>query len=246
MPNIRLRLEYDGTLFRGWQVQPGERTVQGALEDALRRITGDWVRVTAAGRTDTGVHALDQVVNFKYDGAATPAELARSINGVLPRDVAVWAADVVPDAFNARFDARKRAYEYRISTRRRAVGSGFCWWVRVPLRVDAMNHAGSALLGRRDFTSFCVAAGERESRVCEVSACAWSAGSEPGLLVLTIEADRFVRAMVRGIVGTLVDIGRGRLPEAAIADILASEDRRCAGATAPARGLFLKRVDYEV
>ena len=240
--NVRLRLEYDGTEFRGWQIQPEGRTVQGVLEAASAQVTGETVRVQAAGRTDTGVHALDQVVNFDYAGDRSPEELSRSLNGVLPSDVTVRAADIAPPGFHARFDARLRAYEYRLSSRRRAVGRPYTWWVRADLDLEEMNQAAGVLLGRHDFTSFCVSAEERESRVCEVTLCRWHAPDDD-TLVFDIEANRFVRTMVRSIVGTLVDVGRGK-NEPSIASILAARDRSQASPTAPPTGLFLKRVDY--
>jgi tRNA pseudouridine38-40 synthase len=245
MQNLRLRLEYDGTDFKGWQIQPEERTVQGVLEAAITQITGEVARVLAAGRTDTGVHALDQVVNFSYAGARTPEQIARSLNGVLPPDVSILTADAVPADFHARFDAKHRVYQYRLTTRRLAVGRLYAWWVRANLEIDAMNRAASCLVGHHDFTSFCVAAQERDSRDCDVTLCTWRK-LEPDTLVLDIEANRFVRSMVRGIVGTLVDVGRGTIAEAEVATILAAKDRRKARATAPPAGLFLKRVDYEV
>ena len=245
MQNVRLRLEYDGTDFKGWQIQPEERTVQGVLETAITQITGEEVRVLAAGRTDTGVHALDQVVNFGYGGDRTPAEILRSLNGVLPPDVCVRAADLAPADFHARFDAKRRAYEYRLTTRRRAVGRPYAWWVRANLDIDAMNRASACLAGSHDFTSFCVAAEERDSRNCTVTHCLWRA-TEPDSLVFDIEANRFVRSMVRSIVGTLVDVGRGVIEGSTVATILAAKDRPAARSSAPPTGLFLKRVDYEV
>lgn len=243
MPNVRLRLEYDGTNFRGWQVQPGERTVQGVIEHAIEKIKGANVRVTAAGRTDTGVHALDQVVNVALP-VTEPAELGRSLNGVLPPDVSVMSSDIVPDDFNARYDAVRRSYDYRITGHRLALDRNRAWWVKTPLDVDAMNRAATCLIGRHDFTSFCVAAQERESRICHVLTCAWTHRDD--LIWLDIQSDRFVRSMVRSIVGTLVDVGRGFLDERSVAAILAARDRKEAGPTAPAHGLFLTRVDYDI
>lgn len=243
MPNVRLRLEYDGTNFRGWQVQPGERTVQGVLEQAIEKVHGATVRATAAGRTDTGVHALDQVVNVALP-VAEPAELGRSLNGVLPPDVSVLSADIVPDDFNARYDAVRRSYDYRITGRRLALDRDRAWWVKTPLDLDAMNRAAACLIGQHDFTSFCVVAHERENRICHVLTCTWSHRDD--LIRLDIQSDRFVRSMVRSIVGTLVDVGRGFLDERSVAAILAARDRKEAGPTAPARGLFLTRVDYNI
>ena len=242
--NIRLTLEYDGSNFKGWQVQPNQRTVQGELEACLLRLVGVSLRCIAAGRTDAGVHALGQVVNFVTSSALCAEHIQRALNGILPPDIAVREAAEVPLAFHSRRDARRREYLYRIGYRRQAVGRNYIWWMRAPLDTEAMQLAASNLLGHHDFTSFCVAASERENRACHLLACAWH--HRNGELHLQIEANRFLRAMVRSIVGTLVQVGRGTRSPDEMLDILAARDRRCAGPTAPAQGLFLKRVTYEI
>ena len=243
MPYYRLDLEYDGTDFKGWQVQPAQRTVQGELEDRLEILFSTPTRTTAAGRTDTGVHALAQVVSFKAEKALDLTELKHALNGLLPSDVAVLNASHVDEDFNARFSATGRSYIYDIVYGHRAVGRNYAWSRRDTLSLDAMQRAAGHTLGTHDFTSFCIAAQERESRVCEVRVCEW-AETDRGVR-LTVEANRFVRSMVRSLVGTFVDAGRGYLDADVIPDILKAEDRSAAGPTAPAHGLFLSRVDYD-
>ena len=241
--NFRLILEYDGTDFKGWQVQPDERTVQGELETCLRRLFGKPVRTVAAGRTDAGVHALGQVANFAAETALPEATVRRALNGMLPPDVAVRGIDEVPLEFHSRRDARRRAYHYRIRCGRRAVGRRYAWSIYARLDVARMQEAASRLLGPRDFTSFCVAASERKNRECRLFESVWEqAGDE---LRFRIQADRFLRTMVRSIVGTLVKVGSGALAPDQISSILDARDRRCAGPSAPPHGLFLERVIYE-
>ena len=243
MPQYRLDLEYDGTDFRGWQIQPEERTVQAELESRLKTLFGQEVRTTAAGRTDTGVHALGQVVSFSGPKSIEPADLAKSLNGMLPPDAVVRKASVAAANFNARFSATKREYVYDIAYGDRAVGRAYAWSRRDVLDLNAMREAAQPVLGHHDFTSFCVAAKERESRDCDIRVCRWDP-QDLGLR-LTIEANRFVRSMVRSLVGTFVDIGRGFRIAAEMQDILEAKDRSHAGPTAPPHGLFLSRVDYD-
>ncbi len=243
--NIRLILEYDGTDFKGWQVQPGHRTVQGELERVLHRLFGTPIRVTAAGRTDAGVHARGQVANFAVDGDLDLdlARIERAINALLPPDVAVRHADCVHSGFSARRDARRREYAYHVAFERCALGRRYAVWVRGQPDLSAMQEGANGLLGLHDFTSFCVAAQEKENRCCRVMQCLWE--SVDGGLRLHIAADRFLRAMVRSIVGTLLQVGRGARDSRDIGRILEARDRRCAGPTAPPHGLFLERVVYE-
>lgn len=241
--NIRLRLEYDGTDFKGWQVQPDQRTVQGTLETCLSSLLGHPIRAIGAGRTDAGVHALGQVANFSTFNPLPLQRIAAALNSTLPPDVVVLHADEVPPTFHARRSARRRTYLYRIAYRRRAIGRGQAWHLRSRLNIDAMRSAASRTLGYRDFTSFCVASTERENRNCLVFECTL-AGVDDGVHV-EISADRFLRSMVRGIVGTLVQVGRGKRAPEAIDAILRARDRQCAGPNAPPHGLFLKEVTYE-
>jgi len=240
---LKLQVEYDGTDFKGWQVQPDQRTVQGELEDRLETLFGQAIRVTAAGRTDTGVHALGQVVSFSAPRPMPTDDLCHSLNEMLPPDVAVGEIQEVDEDFNARFSATAREYYYDIHFGHRAIGRQYAWRRHAPLNVPALKAAAQGVLGNHDFTSFCVAAQERESRVCDVTICEWA--ERPNGLRMTIRANRFVRAMVRSLVGTFVDVGRGFTDPADICRILDARDRSAAGPTAPPHGLFLARVDYD-
>ena len=240
--NIRLVLEYDGTFFKGWQIQPKQRTVQGELETRLERLCGETIRVVASGRTDAGVHALGQVVNFTTAKSIALERLHQALNGMLPADIAVLSVDEVAPSFHARFDAKRREYIYKITYRKQAIGRDLAWWIRRPPNVSAMQEAASALVGHHDFTSFCVAAFEKDTLDCRVFNCTFQA-QENGLQ-FRIEANRFLRSMVRGIVGTLMEIGRGIRSPGDISRVLEARDRQFAGASAPPQGLFLKQVTY--
>ncbi len=251
---LRLDLEYDGTDFAGWQVQPGERTVQGVVEDALAVVWRTRAVVAGSGRTDAGVHARGQVAHVVVpEDVALGSDptsldrLARSLGGLLPRDVAVTALSVVPNGFHARYDARRRTYHYHIATAPRALDRHTRLVVRHALDLAAMNAAAAHLVGRHHFGAFCRTQSETENRVCTVEAALWEPDSDDGRdgdWRFRVSADRFLHGMVRAFVGTLLLVGRGRLAVDAIPAIVASEDRRRAGPAAPPHGLVLWRVDY--
>jgi tRNA pseudouridine38-40 synthase len=243
--NWRLLLEYDGTDFEGWQLQPGARTVQGALEEAFARITGRRVVVYGAGRTDAGVHAAGQVANARAETRLEPPVLQRALNASLPRDVAVRALAAVPDAFDARRDARSKLYLYRVwnAATRSPLHERWSHPLPAPLELCAMRAAAEALLGTHDFASFRAAGGEGRTSVRTLSRLELS-GERGGELRFEVEGNAFLRHMVRNLVGTLLEVGRGRRPADWPAEVLAARDRRLAGPTAPARGLTLVRVDY--
>ena len=240
---IRLTLEYDGTDFKGWQIQPDQRTVQGELQSRLARLYGNPIPVTASGRTDAGVHALGQVVNFTPTRDIPLERLQLSLNGMLPPDVAVKSVAHVSPDFHARFDARHRHYFYRIRYTKHAIGRQYAWYMRRPLDHEVIQEASNILLGEHDFTSFCVTAYEKDNRICTLYTCEWRQQGEE--LIFHISGNRFLRAMVRSIVGTLVEMGRGVRPAKAMHEILGAQNRQSAGETAPAHGLFLERVTYD-
>ncbi len=242
MRNIKMILEYDGTEFCGWQIQPEERTVQGCIEDALLRITRKKVAVTGSGRTDAGVHALGQVCNCFTDTQLSNDELHRALNGVLPGDIAVKMVEDAADDFHARFRAVRRVYRYVIVGRKGALNRRFVWFYPYPLEVEALQSAARLLEGKHDCSAFQSTGSDEENPVCDIFGARWERRGET--LNFVIEANRYLRKMVRTIVGTMVDIGRGKMPPADFEEILYSRDRAKAGATAPARGLFLEAVYY--
>jgi tRNA pseudouridine38-40 synthase len=245
MRNLRLVLSYDGSDFSGWQTQPGRRTVQETLEAALADLVGAPVRVNASGRTDAGVHAVGQVVNFYADTHLAPDVLLRAVNARLPPDVIVRAADDVPQAFDANRDAKRKLYRYVIHDGpvQDVFMRKYCCHVKRRLDAAAMARAAAPLRGRHDFHSFETDWPNRMSSVRTVTHLAVNRMGD--WIWIDVEADGFLYNMVRAIAGTLIDVGRGYWPESEVAAILAAEDRSRAGPTAPPQGLFLMRVSYE-
>lgn len=244
MPTYRLLIEYEGTSFHGWQIQPGHATVQEALEDALAIALRARTDVVGSGRTDAGVHARGQVAHFTTERPVNTYRLLRSLNGLLPGQIAVLSVEAAPDDFHARYSARARCYHYRVSTAPRALDRYTRCLVLPAPDFQRMNEAAVALLGTRDFDAFCRARSETTNRVCTVTRAVWVQEERPGDWRFEIVADRFLHGMVRAIVGTLVEIGHGKRPVDDIARILASTDRREAGPAAPAHGLVLEHVSY--
>jgi tRNA pseudouridine38-40 synthase len=240
----RVVVEYDGTDFSGWQRQIGQRTVQGVLEDAIREMAGESVFVRAAGRTDAGVHADGQVASFDLEQVIPPHGLLRGLNSILPPDVAlVDVAEAAPD-FDARFSARGKVYRYTIWAHfiRSPLRARRAWHVRQPLDVEAMRTAAAALVGDHDFRAFRASDCDRKTTRRIVRAI--DIDRQGALLTIDVEATAFLKNMVRILVGTLVDVGRGRLEPAAVARMLETGDRAAGGMTAPACGLTLLRVIY--
>jgi tRNA pseudouridine38-40 synthase len=247
VPNLRLTLEYVGTAYHGWQIQPGVATIQGTFEERLAVALRHPVAARGAARTDAGVHALGQVASVVVPEEVDTLRLHRSINALLPDDIAVRRVERVPDEFHARHSARGRVYRYRI-LQGAAVSPfdrGFAAHVRGHLDVEAMDRAARLLVGTRDFSSFRAAGDVSESPIKEVRSS--RVEREPGrddLIVYTVEASSFLQHMVRALAGTLIEVGRGRWAPETVGTILEAKDRRAAGPTAPARGLFLVRVIY--
>jgi len=255
MRTLKLTLSYDGTRLVGWQRQAAGDSVQGVLEDALARFEGRPVTVHGAGRTDAGVHALGQVASAEVSFAHDVSTLTRALNAQLPEDVRVLSVEEAAPGFHARFDARAKTYRYCI--RNGALSSpferAFVWHVPQPLDVDAMRQAASRLLGRHDFSAFRSIGTDvpdamrslHVSDMAEVPGAVPWLGDGGALLTYEVSGDGFLRHMVRAIVGTLVEVGRGWRDPAQMDVLLQSKDRARAGATAPPQGLFLVRVVYD-
>ncbi len=239
-----LELRYDGGAYCGWQRQPGVPTVQRTLEQALATLLREPVETTGAGRTDTGVNASYYVAHFDVSQpVADPPQLLRKLDFMLPGDIAVSSVTPVADDAHARFDAREREYRYFLSPHKNPFTRHASWQYYVPLDVDRMNEAAAVLLEFDDFTSFAKLNSNNKTNRCRIMQAGWTVDAQD-VLCFTIRADRFLRNMVRSVVGTLVDVGRGRYTPDDFRAIVASRDLSRSSAGAPAQGLFLSDVRY--
>ena len=243
--NVKLTIGYDGVNYKGWQSQPGRRTIQGELERAISELTGWLTKVNGASRTDAGVSALGQVANFLIESPIPTENLVKAINHRLPRDIFVSEAVEVEPSFDASGSAKNKLYRYKIFTgrKRNVLQSRNCWHRPGELDVAAMDAAAKMLVGTFDFKSFASAADKRETSVRTVMRC--DVAQEEKWVSIEIEADRFLYNMVRNIVGTLVETGRGRWKPEKIKEILEAKDRKAAGPIAPPEGLCLVHINYD-
>ena len=245
MRTIKLIIAYEGTDYAGWQVQPERPTVQSVLEEAIARVTGEASRTLASGRTDAGVHALGQVVGFRTDSKLACTDLVRALNANLPQDIAVLDAVEVPDGFHPIRNAIRKRYRYIIDDAEipDLFDRRYAWHCRYRLDVEPMALAAQTLLGMHDFSSFESTGAPRESSVRTITDI--SVVRHGPRIEIEVEADGFLYNMVRAIVGTLVEIGRGSMDPGWMQQVLAAKQRKAAGPTAPPEGLFLVNVDYE-
>ena len=242
---FKMIIEYDGTAYSGWQIQDNVPTIQNEIEQVLHRITGQMVRVTGSGRTDAGVHALGQAAGFVCETKLSIQQLHKGLNSLLPPDIVICSLERAATSFHPRYDAVSKVYRYRILNRPwpGAIGRQYVWHLRRPLDSKAMERAVNHFIGIHDFKAFEGSGSPRASTVRHVYSASVK-HQEPGFLNFEIEANGFLRFMVRNIVGTLVEVGLSKRSSADFKRVLASRDRNQAGPTAPPQGLFLVRVIY--
>ncbi len=246
--NFKITIEYDGTPYSGWQIQPRQLTIQGELQRLLSIILNQEISLTGSGRTDAGVHAMGQTANFHADTTMAAGEIKRGINSMMKGPIVIQHIEQVPDDFHARFHATGKTYHYHILNRPDpcAVGRDFSWHISRPLDIHAMNHCCGLITGTHDFKSFEGAGSPRTHTIRQIYKAVVEP-LEPGetqRLVFKIKGNGFLRFMVRNIVGSLVEAGLLKLTPLEFQTILKARDRRIAPATAPAKGLFLMKVDY--
>jgi len=255
MKKIKLLLEYDGTAYQGWQIQKRGLTIQGILEERILKITGSQSRVIGASRTDAGVHALGQVVVFRTESKLSPERIKKALNALLPQNIRILDVSEVDESFNPRHNAQRKSYFYIISNQRgsSAFFYKYTWGVKQPLELKTMMEAAQILIGKHDFSSFQGNSSDTKNTVREIFSLCIERLEEMDFMTMrmkgdfikiTIEADGFLRHMARNIVGTLIEIGRGRISVHRMEEILRSCNRKLAGPTAPPHGLFLERIVY--
>jgi tRNA pseudouridine38-40 synthase len=243
--NFKLTIEYDGSAYFGWQRQKDPNTIQGTIEGALHALTGENVTLTGSGRTDSGVHALGQVASFHTQTHLATGDIHRALNALLPEDIVILSCEEMPESFHARFDVVSKCYRYCLLNRPLpvALGRQYTWHIRKPLDMSAMGRALVHLEGTHNFKAFEGAGSPRADSIRKVHRAELiSLGSDR--IDFEIEGNGFLRHMVRNIMGTLVDIGLGKITPDDLAKIREEEDRGKAGITAPAHGLFLVKVNY--
>jgi tRNA pseudouridine38-40 synthase len=244
--NIRLQLQYDGTDFHGWQIQPNLSTIQGQITLALRQITSKEVQVNGSGRTDAGAHALAQVCNFLTHSKIPLPNFLKALNSLLPASIRVIEIAEAPEMFHSRYDAKGKHYRYRILNARWCSPFDFRYVHHFPRSVDytSMSRASELILGEHDFSSFCDSHAEAETKTRRVVSSFFVFDTKLNLIEYNVCANGFLHHMVRNLVGTFLEVGRGKLRVEDVSTILHSRNRSSAGPTAPAKGLFLVSVGY--
>jgi tRNA pseudouridine38-40 synthase len=245
MRNIKLTIAYDGTAYHGWQIQENARTIQGVLQEKIGIITGERISLTASGRTDAGVHALGQVANFRTESRIPLDALKRGVNSLTPDDTVILHMEAVGEDFHARYSARSKLYEYRIlnSPMPSPIERNFSWHISQNLNLGTMREAAGTLLGAHDFSSFRAAKSDNLNPVRTLMTLEIEK-KDDHMIAIRMRSNGFLRQMVRNIVGSLVDVGRGRLTPDDFEAIRDARDRTKAGMAAPPHGLFLVEVEY--
>ncbi len=243
MTNVRLDIEFDGTDFAGWQIQPNQRTVQEEIEKGLLKLTSETIRITGAGRTDSGVHALGMVANFKYNKKLPVEAFEKGLNTLIPDDIYIKSAQFVEENFDARRCAARRSYCYHIAKSPRAVGRQYAWYPRGPFELAKMKEASEYLVGEHDFDAFSKISEDIKTYNSLVYQVQWKETHDE--IQFEISAIRFFHHMIRIIIGTLFEVGQGRMSVLGFKNVLDSKDRSLAGPTIPPHGLFLTKVEYE-
>lgn len=247
MKRIKLTLSYDGTDYNGWQIQTkpiGVKTIQGVLEDGLKRLAGEDIKVTAAGRTDAGVHALGQVVHFDTNSSIPVERYPKALESVLPKDIIALRARDVENSFHARYSAKSKTYHYTFDQgdMPHVFWRRFAYHYPFPLNIQAMEKAAKYVIGTHDFTSFCASGSSVKDFARTVTSC--SLWQDKQFLHLEVKGNGFLYNMVRIIAGTLLEVGKGKIEAQQIKDILKAKNRNLAGPTLPPQGLCLMKVDY--
>jgi tRNA pseudouridine38-40 synthase len=247
MPRYLLKLAYNGTAYHGWQIQVGAHTVQAEINEKLSLLLGEDINVTGCGRTDTGVHAREFYAHFdisvKAEKILKTMDTVYRLNSFLPPDIAVYSIKKVNDDFNARFDAKSRTYKYYISRRKNPFLQNTSYLYTGKLNIAVMQKGAEILLEYDDFTSFSKLHTQTKTNICKIFSAEWQQNDD--LLIFTIAADRFLRNMVRAVVGTLLELGKEKINLDDLRTIIEAKDRNRAGFSVPAQGLFLEKVEYE-
>lgn len=242
MNNYLLTIQYDGTNYNGWQFQSNGKTVQGEIEKAISLILKKEIKIIGAGRTDTGVHAIDQKANFRLTEFLDLYKFKYSLNSVLPNDISITDITQVPEDFHARFDAKQRTYIYFISTKKSPFLYNYSYYYPLPIDIEYLNEISKLLIGEKDFSTFCKKKYENDSMICNLIKANWI--KRNNMIIFKITANRYLRGMVRAIVGTLLRAEKNKLSKDEIESLISKKNREFAGENVPAKGLFLYKVEY--